>query len=163
VGSGRDAPVIHDSRFTYNVANAYRGRPLACWFDHSEAYGPGLTSYGQSIGSTGLYAVGVGWGDTAGLTSDEESAVHRDKSGDYIRQAYPGLEPDPVDEIRCTHAGFGLGDDGDGFFARRSGGITALYGNNLFKFAPLLGQLLCQAAVKGMLPADLAIDEAAVP
>jgi sarcosine oxidase len=161
-GIGRDAPVIHDSRFTYSVTDAYCGLRLACWFDHSEAYGPGLTSYGQRVGSTDFYAVGVGWGDTTGLTPDEESELHRAKAQDYMRQAYPGLNPVPVDEIRCSHAGFGLREDGDGFLARRSGGITALYGNNLFKFAPLLGQLLCQTAMSGELPAELAVPEPAV-
>jgi hypothetical protein len=42
--------------------------------------------------------------------------------------------------------------------ARRSGGVTALYGNNLFKFAPLFGELLCRTALTGVLADELALD-----
>lgn len=156
VGIGVETSIVHDSRFTYPILDGYRDRPLACWFDRSEVYGPGFTSYGQRVGSTDFYAVAVGWGDAAGLTPDEESALHRDKSRGYLREAYPGLDPEPVDEIRCSYAARGVRDDGDGFMARRCGGITALYGNNLFKFAPLLGHLLCQTAMTGALADELA-------
>jgi glycine/D-amino acid oxidase-like deaminating enzyme len=66
-----------------------------------------------------------------------------------------------VDEIRCSYARRGIRDDGDGFMARRSGGITAIYGNNLFKFAPLLGRLLADTALKGELAKDLVGDRTA--
>lgn len=157
-GIGAELPIVHDSRFTYSILDVYRDRQLACWFDTSEAYGPGFTSYGQRVGSTGFYAVGVGWGDSAGLTPDEESALHRQKARDYMREAYPGVDPVPVDEIRCSYAVSGLRDDGDGFAARRHHGITALYGNNLFKFAPLLGRLLSRTVLTGTLANELTID-----
>jgi hypothetical protein len=35
----------------------------------------------------------------------------------------------------------------------RGGAVTAVYGNNLFKFAPLLGDLLAHAVVRQELPA----------
>ena len=74
-----------------------------------------------------------------------------------MREAYPGLNPEPVSEIRCSYTFAGLRDDGDGFMARRRGGITALYGHNLFKFAPLLGRLLAQTALAGALADELAV------
>ncbi len=157
-GIGVETPVIHGSRFTYSILEGYRDRSLACWIDSSGAYGPGYTSYGQRVGSTDSYAVGVSWGETEDLTSDEENALQRQKAPDYMREAYPGLDPVPVGEIRCSYAVRGLRADGDGFMARRSGGITALYGNNLFKFAPLLGRLLCQTALTGALADVLATD-----
>jgi sarcosine oxidase len=162
VGIGIETSIVHDSRFTYSIADRYRDRPLACWFDTSGAYGPGYRSYGQRVGSTGFYAVGVGWDETEDLTPDQESILHRQKAWGYLRQAYPGLDPEPVDEIRCSCAIGGLRDDGDGFMARRRGGITALYGNNLFKFAPLLGRLLCQTALTGTLADELAMDGLAI-
>lgn len=161
-GIGVETAIVHDSRFTFSILDGYRDQPLACWFDKSGAYGPGYTSYGQRVGSTGFYAVAVGWGETEGLTSDEENALHRQIAPGYMRQAYPGLDPVPVDEIRCSYAVRGLRDDGDGFMARRSGGITAVYGNNLFKFAPLLGQLLSQTALTGAFANELATDGLAV-
>jgi sarcosine oxidase len=157
-GIGVETPTVPDSRLTYVIRNEYRDRKLACWFDQSGAYGPGYESYGQRVGSTGCYAVGVGWGDAEGLTVDEESALHREKALDYMREAYPGLDHTPVAEIRCVSALRGVRDDGDGFFARRSGGITALCGKNLFKFAPLLGELLAQTALTGALAKELARD-----
>jgi hypothetical protein len=45
--------------------------------------------------------------------------------------------------------------DGDGFGAERHGATTIVYGNNLFKFAPLLGRLLCRAVLDGAVPAEL--------
>jgi sarcosine oxidase len=158
-GAGVETPTVPDSRLTYAIRAEYRERPLACWFDQSGAYGPGYDSYGQRVGSTGYYAVGVGWGDAAGLSADEESALHREKSFAYMREAYPGLDPTPVDEIRCISTLRGVRDDGDGFFARRSGGITALHGKNLFKFAPLLGELLAQTALTGVLADELTLDK----
>jgi sarcosine oxidase len=162
VGIGKETEIVHDSRFTYTIAEQYRDHSLACWFDQSGAYGPGFSSYGQRVGSTGFYAVGVGWGVVEGLTADEESAQHREKALGYMREAYPGLDPVPVDEIRCTSMAHGVREDGDGFLARRSGGVTALYGKNLFKFAPLLGQLLAQTALTGELAEELAAHRAAV-
>ncbi|HEX6507004.1 MAG TPA: FAD-dependent oxidoreductase [Chloroflexota bacterium] len=154
-GIGVEIPIVHDSRFTYSIRDEYRDGPLACWFDQSGVYGPGFTSYGQRVGSTDFYAVGIGWGDASNLSSDEELALHRQKALEYMPEAYPGLDPVPMSEIQCSTAVSGLRHDGDGFMARRSGGVTALYGNNLFKFAPLLGQLLCQTALTGVLPDEL--------
>lgn len=155
LGIGMERVVVPDSRFTYSIRDQYRDRTLACWIDKCGSYGPGYTSYGQRIGSTNFYAVGVGWDDPGNVTADEESALHRQKAAEYMPEAYPGLNPVPVDEIRCVHALRSVRDDGDGFIARRSGGVTALYGNNLFKFAPLLGQLLCQTAMTGVLAGAL--------
>lgn len=153
---GRESTIVHDSRFSFPIRAEYRSRSLACWIDSSGIYGPGYTSYGQRVGATDLYALAVSWPDAEGLGPDEESALHRQKLAEYLEDAFPGLEREPADEIRCSYALRGLGDDGDGFLALRSGGITALYGNNLFKFAPLLGQLLAQTAITGILADELA-------
>lgn len=147
--------IVPDSRFSFTIAKEYRSRSLPCWFDRSGAYGPGYTSYGQQVGSTDWYAVAVGWGDVDVLDPDEESAMHRQKLVEYLPHAYPGLDPVPVDEIRCSYMLRAAREDGDGFVARRSGGVTALFGSNLFKFAPLLGEFLGQTAVEGELAPEL--------
>jgi len=154
-----NATLINDSRFSYRIQPEYRGHRLSCRFDQSNAFGPNLSSYGQRVGSTGLYAVGVGWCGGEDLAADEESELHRRVAARYLPLAYPGLDPVPLDELRCTYARVeGLPDDGDGFNARRSGCVTALSGTNLFKFAPLLGRLLSRAALTGELPAELQLD-----
>jgi sarcosine oxidase len=153
-GLGWQLPEVHTTRFTYRIREEYRSTSLACWIDGGGSR-PGHDSYGQRVGSTDCYAVGVGWGDVEGLSSEEEYRLSREKAPAYIREAYPGLEPEPVDEIRCSYSIHGLRDDGDGFMARRSGGITAIYGRNLFKFAPLLGELLAQTAVDMTLAPEL--------
>jgi sarcosine oxidase len=157
-GIGRELEIAHDSRFSFPIRQEYRGRPLACWIDRSGVYGPGYTSYGQRVGSTDLYALTVGWGDAGNMSPDEESALHREKLAEYLPVAYPGLDPAPVDEIRCSYALRPVREDGDGFLARRSGGVTALYGSNLFKFAPVLGRLLAQTALSGTLADELALE-----
>lgn len=159
VGIGVETSIVHASRLTYSIDPVYRDRSLACWIDSGGTYQPGYTSYGQRVGSTDLYAVGVSWGDTQGLDSERQRLMHRERAASYIRAAYPGLHPEPVDEIQCSYAVRGLREDGDGFMARRTDGVTALYGNNLFKFAPLLGELLCQTALSGVLAAELDFDE----
>ncbi len=72
----------------------------------------------------------------------------------YIPAALPGLDPVPVDEVRCAYNQVGV-HDGDGFGAERRGTVTVLYGNNLFKFAPLLGELLSRAALQREVPPEL--------
>jgi sarcosine oxidase len=159
-GIGRELESVHDSRFSFPVREEYRDRPLACWIDKSGVYGPGYTSYGQRVGSSDLYALAVGCDEPRTLAPDEESALHRRKLTEYLPLAYPGLHPVPVDEISCTYAARGVREDGDGFLARRSGEITVIYGNNLFKFAPLLGRLLAQTALSGTLADELAMEPA---
>jgi sarcosine oxidase len=149
------------SRFTFEIREPFRHLTQSCWIDDSGAVGPGWRGYAQPVGTTGRYALGVGW-DGEVCTVDVGAEVVSRESLDvvrrYVEAALPGLDPEPVDEIRCTdfEASF-LDENGDGFAALRRDGITAFYGNNLFKFAPLLGELLSQSAMDGSLPAELAM------
>ena len=43
-------------------------------------------------------------------------------------------------------------DLSDGFEVRRNGSILAVYGNNLFKLAPVLGGVLATACANGSTP-----------
>jgi sarcosine oxidase len=161
VGLELPVEVRLQSRFTFEILEPYRQMKQSCWIDDSGAVGPGWRGYAQPVGATGRYALGVGW-DGESCTVDVGAEVVSRESLDvarrYVRATLPGLDPDPVDEIRCTdfESSF-LDENGDGFTALRRDRVTAFYGNNLFKFAPLLGELLAQGAVQGVVPDELAM------
>jgi sarcosine oxidase len=52
--------------------------------------------------------------------------------------------------VYCTHNP----DLGDGLQFVRHGRVLATYGENLMKFAPLLGETLAQACIDGSTPAN---------
>jgi len=109
------------------------------------------------VGTTGRYAVGVSAGghDFPGaLDVEEVSRRSAALARRYVPVALPGLDPVPADEVRCAYNAVGL-PEGDGFHVERRDAVTVLYGNNLFKFAPVLGALLSQAVLQGAVPADL--------
>jgi sarcosine oxidase len=158
---GLELPVeqrLH-SRFSFEIREPYRAQSQSCWIDDSGAFGPGWYSYAQPVGTTGRYAVGVSWDgqvNTFDVGAETVSRQSLEIARQYVAAALPGLDPEPVDEIRCTYveAPF-LDGNGDGFTALRRDGITAFYGNNLFKFAPLLGELLANGALRGGVPQEL--------
>lgn len=146
------------SRFTFLLRDEYRDRSLSCWIDDSGLIGNGWHSYCQPVGTTGRYAVGVSWEAqqcTPEVGADVVGEESRAVAQEYVRQALPGVDPTPVDEIRCIFNEYSFSDGGDGFMARRRGRVTAFYGNNLFKFAPLIGDLLKDTVVNGALPPEL--------
>lgn len=157
VGLHLPVDLVRASRFTFAVRDPQPQRPPSCWIDDSGAYGAGLSSYGQPVGSTGQYAVGVepeGAGYLASLDEAEVTQHSRVVTQQYVEAALPGLDPTPLSEVQCLHNRMG-NVDGDGFGAERHGATTIVYGNNLFKFAPILGELLCRAVVEGDVPAEL--------
>ena len=70
----------------------------------------------------------------------------------YVRETLDGVEPVVLDELYCTTTS-GLGD---GFTASRNGAVLAIWGDNLFKFAPLLGEMLARAVLDQSVPPALA-------
>jgi sarcosine oxidase len=78
-------------------------------------------------------------------------AAQRARIVTYVRQALPGLDPEPVGEVvRLTTT---LPDySEDGFDVWRQGPVVALAGANLFKFAPVIGERLAMAAIEGTDP-----------
>lgn len=154
------------SRFTFAMREAFRGRSPACWIDAGPFGDRQIDAYAQPVGTTGRYALGLSWdGQARGpeVGADEVSRQSLAVVRAYVRTYLPGLEPEPVDEIRCVSGQFPFLDRDDGFIARRAGRVTAFYGNNLFKFGPLLGALLRDAALHGEVPEELrALDPARV-
>jgi hypothetical protein len=64
-----------------------------------------------------------------------------------VPRTFPGLDPEPVDEIRCVSLEAPWLDAGDGFVIRRAGRVVAIAGGNLMKFGPVLGERLARAAL----------------
>jgi sarcosine oxidase len=136
-------------RLTFPVRSR-AGGPAAVWGDRSERYGE--RAYGTPEGPD-RYAVGLQ--DLSPPIEDplaeavpggaDVTAV-RGRLLAYVRAAFPGLEPHPVDAVlRLTTALRGLGDDAFGLWQRD--GVLAFAGHNLFKHAPMLGELLADAAL----------------
>ena len=106
------------------------------------------------MGTTGRYAVGVSQDEAdypATMAAAEVSRRAREVAYRYVQAALPGLDPEPVAELQCTSNRTGFAH-GDGFGAVQGAAVTAVYGNNLFKFAPLLGDLLAHAVLQQELP-----------
>ncbi|MEJ2870111.1 FAD-binding oxidoreductase [Actinomycetospora sp. OC33-EN08] len=78
---------------------------------------------------------------TAANTLDEVRHRSREALTAHVADRLPELEPDPVDEVTCTPTA----GEGDGVRTARVGNVHALWGGNLAKFAPLLGERLAEA------------------
>lgn len=137
----------HHVRFTFTRPDDTR--PVPAWIDHP-ADGP--PTYQHRTGP-GRWSVGatlppslVAWerGRDAASAASERAVV------DYATERLT-VDPAVVDRLYCTHAP----DTGDGILFRRSGPVLAVYGENLMKFAPVLGETLAAAARDGSTPPDL--------
>ena len=64
----------------------------------------------------------------------------------YVRAAFPGLHPEPVDAVLRLIAPL-RGPDEDRLGLWERDGVLAFAGHNLFKHAPRLGELLADAAL----------------
>jgi sarcosine oxidase len=136
-------------RLTFPVAVPAAG-PAPVWADLSGRFGE--RAYGAPDGP-GRYAVGLNettpplddaFAEAVPAGVDVRDARRRLLA--YVRVAFPGLEPHPVDAVfRLTAALRGLGDDAFGLWQRD--GVLAFAGHNVFKHAPRLGELLADAAL----------------
>jgi sarcosine oxidase len=139
-------------RATFRV----RGTPpdrMSCLQDASLQFGD--TVYGSPYPSRDLFAVGLSGatgelaaGDTR-LALERVDEIRRRVSA-YVRAALVGLEPEPVHDVTCwvTRPPWGS----DGVAAWNANAITTIAGNNLFKHAPALGELLADAVCAGDVP-----------
>jgi len=143
--------LFHHVRLTFPLADPARRPP--CLIDKSESWRPGFTTY-QHLTAPGKWAVGAHFdpADTAWeLGRDRVVATSRRLTVDYVRQKLDGVEDRIVDELYCTVTA----SWGDGYGVQRNGGVLTLYGDNLFKLAPVLGQLLADAALSGSTPKSI--------
>lgn len=125
-------------------------RPLPCFSDRRGSepeYVYALSDLGDRY-AVGLAAVTT-YPPVADLAAEVPPGVNlapqRERIISYVRQALPGLDPEPVDEVlRLTTT---LPDrPEDGFEIWREGPVVALAGPNLFKFAPVIGAQLARLA-----------------
>jgi len=150
VGIYTPPQLAHHVRFTFPVD----GSGWQSWIDRPVT---GLCTYQHEAGP-GLWAVG-GQVDPAEVAWERgrEAAIAASRRviADYAAR-FLTVRPEIVDSLYCTT----VPNLGDGVEFRRNGPILAVYGDNLMKFAPVLGEALAEAAVSGGTPsvASLAQD-----
>lgn len=143
VGIHTPPALAHHVRFSFPIDDA---TPWQAWIDRPAE---GLGTYQHRSGH-GQWSVG-GSVDPA-LTAwevgpDEATAASRAAVLDYVRERLT-VQPRILDSLYCTHAP----DMGDGIEFRRKGPVLAVYGENLMKFAPVLGEALAAASVDAATP-----------
>lgn len=151
VGIELSAELIHHARFTFPLRDA--GAVPPCWIDVSEGWRPGFTTYGHLAGP-GRWALGGYLGDDQVRWDRGREAVteqSRQVLRDYVAEYATGAVPEPGESVYCSVTP-GLGD---GLSVFRAGRVLALWGDNLFKFAPVLGADVARAAAELSVPAAL--------
>ncbi len=146
------ATFYRHSRFAFPMRDPAR-RP-ACLLDH----GGTEHVYGLVVGSSGRYALGLS-GDTDyptdRVSADEASHLSYLRVRAHVDERMPELAAEAVAELRCTFQRSPLLAGGDEFGVWALPEATVCFGNNLFKFAPLLGQMLADTALSGVVPEPL--------
>ena len=123
-----DIDVAPHTRFTYEGADAAGAACLSA-----------PEGYGLPLGSTGRWAFGQETPNPATVSA-----------------LFPSLAP--VGQVDCvTVRARWLDAGGDGWTVARRGRVVAFVGSNLMKFAPLLGELLAEAALNDELPSELTV------
>jgi len=144
-GAGIELPM----RFVHHVRLSYAARGEAAVRSACLIAGG---AYGLPLGSTGRFGLGLADpGDPVpyeAATADAFAQAVRAQHASWVPAHLPGLDPRPVDEVRCVgvQAPF-LDEREDGFQARRAGRVIAFAGSNLMKFGPLVGDRLAQTVL----------------
>ena len=150
-GAGIDTPAAleHHLRVSFPI-RPDAPAPLQCWITEPA---DGLLGTYQHQAGPGSWAVGgdldpalVSW--AGGRPAAEQASLHA--LTDHVAEHLPFVEPRPIGRVYCTHNP----DLGDGLQFVRRGRVLAMYGENLMKFAPLLGEMLAQACLDGSTPAN---------
>jgi sarcosine oxidase len=142
--SGVPARIRHHHRFTFRLPDRWVNPP--CWLDRTEAWRPGYTTYQHST-STGQWAIGgsLDASDTAWELGAEETELRaRTSVIGYVREQLGWPTAEITDVVHCDSMGLG-----DGIGTGQNGAVLALWGDNLMKFAPVLGDLLARSALDG--------------
>lgn len=129
----------HHTRFTFAGPADH-----ACHLD-GRADGVLASTY-QHRTRSGHWAVGghLPDADTAWeLGADEVARRSRAAVVDHVRRHLEHLDPTPVDELRCTP----MRGAGDGVHTARAGAVHVVWGDNLAKLAPRLGERLAADVV----------------
>jgi len=150
-GVGIDTPpaLEHHLRFSFPI-RPEAPTPLQCWITEP---GEGLLGTYQHVAAPGRWAVGGDIGSALVAWESGRPAAERASLAAvtaYVAEHLPFVEPRPTGQVYCTHNP----DLGDGLQFVRRGRVLATYGENLMKFAPLLGETLARAGVDGSTPAN---------
>jgi sarcosine oxidase len=129
------------ARVTFRVRDTALAGRLAALQEQSGSYGEIV--YAAAFPGEPLYAVGIA-GDGADVPLGTPTRPLVERITAYVREALPGLEPEPVGVRLCVPTD--LPDSPDRFEVWSRGSMLALAGDNLFKFAPWLGRMLAAAA-----------------
>jgi sarcosine oxidase len=119
------------------------GARLACLQDRSGVHGE--TVYAAPMPDGREYAIGLG----GELEPPVDEALARLKG--YVERGMPGLDPEPASVRLCQTSVLPWG--GDAFAVWDTGRVAVLAGANLFKFGPLLGELIAEGTVDELSPA----------
>jgi sarcosine oxidase len=143
VGIDTPATLEHHVRFTFPFEGP-AGVPA--WIDSPDL---GLHTY-QHRSGPGRWSVGGALDPELTHWERGREAVAEASRRAVLEHVRERLTVRPVitDSLYCTHVP-GLGD---GIEFRRNGPVLVMYGENLMKFAPVLGDLLAAAAVDGSTP-----------
>ncbi|TDV50843.1 NAD(P)/FAD-dependent oxidoreductase [Actinophytocola oryzae] len=140
--------LAHNSRFTFRLKDQDAAPP--CWLDGTESWRSGIRSY-QHLSGPGLWSIGLSlppededWERGRDEVADESRELVRS----YVREALVGVGDELVEEIHCDSPA----SLGDGVHVATVGPVTAVWGANLFKHAPAIGQTLANAAITDTSP-----------
>jgi sarcosine oxidase len=142
---------VHHARFTFPFDEPPGWTPWAAWIDSPPPGSSpvGLATY-QHRSGPGRWSVG-GSVDPALVAWDvgREAAVAASRKVvlAHVRERL-ALEPRVVDTLYCNHEP----DAGDGVAFRRAGPVLTVHGENLMKFAPVLGEGLAAAVLHDRTP-----------
>lgn len=143
VGLYTPSALEHAVRFSFP---APRSAQWPCWIDTPVE---GLGTY-QHRSAPGTWSIGAhldpaatAWevGRDAAVEAHEQAVLR------YVAE-HLTIEPSIVERLYCVTTP----DSGDGFTVRRNGAVLAVYGDNLFKLAPVLGDVLAAACCDGSAP-----------
>jgi sarcosine oxidase len=140
---GLDIPLTIDlhTRAAFTVRDP--GVQLACLQDRSNVHGE--TVYAAPMPDGREYAIGLG-GELEPPVDEALARLRR-----YVERGMPGLEPEPASVRLCQTSVLPWGADAFGVWD--TGRVAVLAGANLFKFGPLLGELIAEGAVEELSPA----------
>jgi sarcosine oxidase len=127
-----DIPLTVDLHTRAAFAVREPGGSLACLQDRSGVHGE--TVYAAPMPDGRHYAVGLGGEHEPPV----DEAIGRLTA--YVERALLGLDPEPASVRLCRTSILPWG--ADAFATWRTGNVDVLAGANLFKFGPLLGELL---------------------
>ncbi len=148
VGMYLPTQLSHHARFTFRLKDPDLSPP--CWLDDTESWRDGVTSYQHQSGP-GLWSIGLNLPVDHELWErgrDEVVDYSRELARAYVRETLVGVGDEVVEEVYCdTPTALG-----DGVHVATTGPVTVVWGANLFKHAPAIGQTLANAAVNGVSP-----------